>query len=268
MPHATETLTNGDKPQSKFLSHITSYPAVHDGIETYKTNPYGKKSIEIADGVYTRFGKPVEPYLQRPAGYAAPYLQKADELADSGLTQVETRFPIVKEDTEKVVEAAKGSILAPVVYLYGTWQDEYTKTARHNDRGAGLTTLILALVSTNLKIASDVFQVIADTLGPKYEESKKKSADYVNHAQDHLNNLKNNASGKFNEAQKYGQDKYNEAQKYGQDKYNEAQKYGQEKYDEAQKYGNEKKDQAKQTKDEAKDQAKQTKDEAKKQANK
>ncbi|CAK1367147.1 hypothetical protein CB0940_10467 [Cercospora beticola] len=257
MPHATETLTNGDKPQSKFLSHITSYPAVHDGIETYKTNPYGKKSIEIADGVYTRFGKPVEPYLQRPAGYAAPYLQKADELADSGLTQVETRFPIVKEDTDKVVEAAKSSILAPVVYLYGTWQDEYTKTARHNDRGAGLTTLILALVSTNLKIASDVFQVIADTLGPKYEESKKKSADYVNNAQDHLNNLKNNASGKFNDAQKYGQDKYNEAQKYGQ-----------EKYDEAQKYGNEKKDQAKQTKDEAKDQAKQTKDEAKKQANK
>ncbi|KAI5363586.1 putative melanoma-associated antigen [Septoria linicola] len=228
MAHATETLTNGDKSQSKFLSHLTSYPAVHDGIETYKTNPYGKKSLELADGAYARFGKPVEPYLQKPYGYAAPYVQKADELADSGLSKVETHFPIVKEDTNTVVDTAKSYAFWPYNYISGTWNDEYTKTARHNDRGPGISTAIMALISVNLKIAADVFQVLADTLGPKYEESKKKSADYVRNAQENLNGVKENAQQKASEAQKAGEEK----------------------------------------KEQAKDQAKQTKDEAKKQANK
>lgn len=187
MPHATDTLTNGDKPQSKFLSHLTSYPAVHDGIETYKTNPYGKKSLELADGAYARFGKPVEPYLQKPYGYAAPYVQKVDELADSGLNKVETQFPIVKQDTSTLVDTAKGYAFWPYNYLTGTWNgesygpisvvciwltdiasDEYTKTANHNNRGAGVSTAVMALISTNLKIAADVFQILADTLGPRY----------------------------------------------------------------------------------------------------
>lgn len=125
MPHATESLTNGDKPQSKFLSHITSYPVVNDTIETYKTNPYGKRSLELADGAYARFGKPVEPYLQKPYGYAAPYVQKVDELADSGLSKVETQFPIVKEETSTVVDTAKGYAFWPYNYLTGTWHGEY-----------------------------------------------------------------------------------------------------------------------------------------------
>ncbi|KAL9531254.1 hypothetical protein SMMN14_05378 [Sphaerulina musiva] len=239
MPHATDTLTNGDKPQSKFLSHLTSYPAVHDGIETYKTNPYGKKSLELADGAYARFGKPVEPYLQKPYGYAAPYVQKVDELADSGLSKVETQFPIVKQDTSTLVDTAKGYAFWPYNYLTGTWNDEYSKTANHNNRGAGVSTAVMALISTNLKIAADVFQILADTLGPRYEEGKKKSADYVRNAQDHLNGVKEDAGDKLDTYSKQGKEKVEEAKKVGEEK-----------------------------KDQAKDQAKQTKDEAKKQANK
>ena len=74
---------NGDKPSSHFLNHLSSYPVVSDGIEAYKTNPYGKKSLELADNAYNRFGKPVQPYLETPYNYAKPYVAKADELADS-----------------------------------------------------------------------------------------------------------------------------------------------------------------------------------------
>lgn len=121
MPHATETLTNGDKPSSQFFNHLTSYPAVNDSIETFKQNPYGKKSIEIADGAYSRFGKPIQPYFETPYNYAKPYVQKADELADRGLNGVESHFPIVKEDTHTIVDTAKGYIWWPYDYLTHTW---------------------------------------------------------------------------------------------------------------------------------------------------
>ncbi|KXS94441.1 hypothetical protein AC578_5197 [Pseudocercospora eumusae] len=238
MPHSTtETLTNGDKSSSKFLSHLTSYPAVHDGIETYKANPYGKKSLEVADGAYVRFAKPVEPYLQKPYSYAQPYVQKADELADASLTKVEGHFPIVKEDTTTIVDTAKGYIFWPYSYLTGTFNDEYEKTAKHNNRGQGVGTLVQATISTQLRIASDFFQAVADILGPKYEEGKKKGSEYVRDVKDNADHYK-----------QIGQEKLNEYTKHGQQKVDEAQKVGQQKADEA-------KDQAKQTKEEAKQKA-------------
>lgn len=70
MPHATtDNMTeaiNGDRSSSQFLDHLTSYPVVSDGIETFKSNSYGKKSLEIADSAYSRFGKPVEVSPQIP----------------------------------------------------------------------------------------------------------------------------------------------------------------------------------------------------------
>ena len=115
MPHATnndmsQPLVNGERRSSQFLDHVTSLPAVAEGIETFKSNSYGKKSIELADSAYTKFGKPVEPYFETPKQYISPYAKKADELADSGLSHVETRFPIVKDDTSTIV--GKGKSLA------------------------------------------------------------------------------------------------------------------------------------------------------------
>lgn len=126
MPHATETLTNGEKHSSQFISHFTSLPAVNDGIGAFKSNPYGKKSLELVDGAYSRFGKPVEPYLQTPYSYAKPYVQKADELADSGLSWSENKFPIVKEETGTIVDTAKGYVFWPYSYVSQTWQGMYS----------------------------------------------------------------------------------------------------------------------------------------------
>jgi hypothetical protein len=122
MPHAT---TNGEKNSSQFLGHLTSLPAVSDGIETFKTNPYGKKSLEVADDAYSRFGKPVEPYLKTPYSYAEPYIQKADELADSGLSHVETHFPIITKDTKTIIETTKSYVFWPYQYVSKTYGGMY-----------------------------------------------------------------------------------------------------------------------------------------------
>ena len=118
MPHATENSTstpmvNGDKTTSQFINHVTSYPVVNDSIEAYKSHPYGRKSLDLAQDAYTRFGKPLEPYLETPASYVKPYAAKVDELADSGLNHVETRFPIVKEDTQSIVDKGKSLVWWP-----------------------------------------------------------------------------------------------------------------------------------------------------------
>lgn len=164
MPHATETMTNGEKASSQFVSHITSYPVVSDSIETYKSNPYGKKSIEVADNVYSRFGKPVEPYLETPYSYAKPYLQKADQLADSGLATVESHFPIVKEDTNTIIDTTKSYVFWPYNYLSNTWSGK--QIVYHIHRHGVLTCMKLQTSTTRLPSTTDVAQVLPLLLSP------------------------------------------------------------------------------------------------------
>ncbi|KAK3062223.1 hypothetical protein LTS18_004574, partial [Coniosporium uncinatum] len=80
MPHAesdmAKPMTNGEKPQSKTLSHITGYPVVNDIINTYTSNPYGQKSVDLANDVYNQTVKPVLPYLDGPLSYVKPYAAK------------------------------------------------------------------------------------------------------------------------------------------------------------------------------------------------
>ena len=121
MPHATDDmstpLVNGNG-QSKFISHLSSYPVVSDGVETFKANPYGKKSLDLADSAYQRVVKPVEPHLETAYSYAKPYVGKADELGDSGLGYIDSKFPIVKEDTNTIVDKGKSVVFWPINVAY------------------------------------------------------------------------------------------------------------------------------------------------------
>ena len=121
-------MTNGEKASSKFISHLSSYPVVSDSVETFKSHPYGKKSLDLADSAYQRFVKPVEPHLETPYSYAKPYVGKADELGDSGLGYIDSKFPIVKEDTNTIVDKGKSIVLWPFKvafdgkdYVVNTW---------------------------------------------------------------------------------------------------------------------------------------------------
>lgn len=175
-------LTNGEKPVSKVLSHLQSYPVIQDSVELYKTNPYGAKSLSVVNSLYNKFVSPLHPYLQTPYSYLSPYIDRADELGDSGLSKVDEKFPIVKEDTSKLKETAQSYAFLPLTlagqgkqYVLGTFNDEYNKT--RGDRG--LIKLAKATISTELKIGHDGFNLVTAYLNKGKQETSKR-VDEVN----------------------------------------------------------------------------------------
>ncbi|KZF25254.1 putative pathogenesis associated protein Cap20 [Xylona heveae TC161] len=194
MPHAEEDTmsgptVNGEKHSSAFLSHLTSYPLVSDGISTFKANPYGQKSIDVADAGYAKFAKPVLPYLAKPYEFVSPYVTKADELADSGLTKVDEKFPIVKEETEKVKGTLFDYALFPVQlagqgkeYVFSTYGDEYQRVG-----GKGIITTGKATVSTGLRITAETLNWLSGYLGPKKEAAKESFNDTIHEAKEKIN---------------------------------------------------------------------------------
>jgi len=171
------TMTNGDRASSLFLSHLQGYPVVNDAVKTYKTNHYGAKSIDLAQVLYDRLGSPIVPYLRTPYSIVAPYLNKADSLADSGLTKVDERFPVVKEDTSTLTNKAKGVVFFPVTvaghgrdYVVLTYNDEYKKTG--GDKSAVHTAK--ALLSTELRIAFEAYGYVANLLRQKKDDVQQK----------------------------------------------------------------------------------------------
>ncbi|KAI9672907.1 MAG: hypothetical protein M1829_004457 [Trizodia sp. TS-e1964] len=103
---------NGQAASSEFISHLTSYPVISDSISGFKANPIGQRSLSIADHGYSTLAKPVLPYLKGPYSYVSPYVNKADSLANGGLSKVDDRFPIVKEPTEKIT----GTLLSYAIF--------------------------------------------------------------------------------------------------------------------------------------------------------
>jgi len=259
MPHSTsDALVNGDSsPSSKTLSHITSYPVVASGIDTFKANPYGKKSIDVVNGTYARFAKPVEGYLETPYQYARPYVNKADELGEKALETVDGHFPIVKEQPENIYESIKSLVFWPVTYAKDAWTDELNKTRKARPNQIPFFVLVAALISFTFRVISDFLTFVAEYTRPRYEATRDTTQEYIN-----------NAGQKAEDAKKYAEDRYNEARKYGEEKYAEARKRGQEVEGQAKEAGEEAKSQAKETGEQAKDQAKETKEQTKEQANK
>jgi len=159
-------LTNGETPSSRVLSHLHSYPVVHDSVEGFKQDPRGSRVLAIATNTYNNVFAPFTPYFATPYSYLHPYLARADQLGDSTLSKIETHLPIVKEDTSKVKEVA----LSPYTYVASTWQDEYKKTHRHD----GPIKTGIVLVSTELKIVQDVCQMFLDYWYTGKEVASKK----------------------------------------------------------------------------------------------
>ncbi|KAJ5123330.1 hypothetical protein N7448_009427 [Penicillium atrosanguineum] len=170
-----EPVVNGEKVYSQFLNHLTSYPVVSDSISVFKGNPYGAKSLEFADHGYDRLAKPVLPYFATPFSYVAPYLERADSLGDKGLSSIDTRFPIIREDTQKIrgtiyntagypVRVA-GDVKHHVFDVYGT---EYKKCG-----GDGLVASGKAVITTSLMLSQESLAWISTFLQKSKEEVKE-----------------------------------------------------------------------------------------------
>lgn len=186
MQTTTETMKptiNGETPAYKSLDHLASYPIISDSISTFKTYPLGQRSIDITHSAYCTFIAPLSPYLSK----AAPYVTRADELAESGLGKIEERFPIVKEPTENIKNTVVDTIgyprkLVGEVYVRGSDLAKDTKEyvfsiygdelARQDNTKGGYIPRAKAGVTTGLVVSSELMGAIAAYLGNKKDQAK------------------------------------------------------------------------------------------------
>jgi hypothetical protein len=155
--------------------HLTSYPIISDSITTLKNNPYGQKSLQLAEEGYEHLAKPVLPYFAKPYGYVAPYVAKADTLGHQGLSRVENKFPIVKQDTESIKGTLKDYAFLPIRiandgkrYVLDTYNSEYKKCG-----GDGYVARGKALITTGLVMTSESLAWLSGLLGAKKEQAKE-----------------------------------------------------------------------------------------------
>lgn len=196
MPHANsdtmgEPVVNGEMPHSQFLDvsvtilalctlthppskHLTSYPVVSDSISLFKSNPYGAKSLEYADHGYTRLAKPVLPYFSAPYSYVAPYLARADSIGDKGLSQIDSRFPIIREDTQKIRGVIYNTAGYPVRFagdvkhhVFDIYGSEYKKCG-----GDGVFASGKAVITTSLALSQESLAWVSTWLQTTKEEVK------------------------------------------------------------------------------------------------
>jgi hypothetical protein len=187
MPHAEDQnmssqIVNGDKPSSAFISHLASYPVINDSISTFKSNPIGQISIDLADQSYETFAKPVLPYFSRPYQYVSPYVHKADSIADHGLSKVEETFPIVKTPTGEIKNKVFSTIFYPARvafegknYVFKTYGDQYK-----NIDGNTVVKTGKAMVTTGLVVTSDSLNWLSHFLGAKKEQAKQVTNEKMN----------------------------------------------------------------------------------------
>ncbi|KUL92045.1 hypothetical protein ZTR_01137 [Talaromyces verruculosus] len=178
-----EPLVNGEKPHSQFISHLTSYPVVSDSITTFKNNKYGATSLKYADQGYERLAKPILPYLSTPYAYVAPYVAKVDSLGDQGLAKVDERFPIVKEETEKIKNTIVDTAFFPLrlagdarKHVFDTYGSEYKKCG-----GDGYVASGKAVITTGLVISQESLGWLSNYLADKKERTKEVVNEKVNH---------------------------------------------------------------------------------------
>jgi len=172
---------NGDStPSSAFLSHLISYPLISDSISTFKSNPYGAKSLDLTTSTYTKLyelNKPLLPYLNKPYQYVSPYISAADSKLDTTLSTIDSKFPFseLKKPSGEVFEDGKKIVFFPLKktnetkdYVFGVFGNEKKKVGQDGVVGYGK-----ALVGTGLTVGTDTYQWISGFLAGKKAETKE-----------------------------------------------------------------------------------------------
>lgn len=118
----------------------------------------------------------MSPYLKTPYSYISPYLSKADSLGDSGLSNLESRFPIVKEPTSSIYEKAQAIVGYPFKIAgqgkdlaLDTYKDEYSKVGGED----GLVKKAKALIGADIRLAGLAISTVAGYLTTAKKEAKE-----------------------------------------------------------------------------------------------
>jgi hypothetical protein len=181
MPHQTKrkmsnnVQVNGDVPHSAFIEHLLAYPVVNDGVSTFKSNPYGQRSIELGDSAFRTFAAPFLPYFSKPFQYVSPYVKKADDLGDKTLSKVDEKFPIVKKPTNEIFNDAKTIALFPLrvtqtgkEHVFNTYEVEFKKVD-----GKGVASIGKAAITTAFILTTETLTTISSYLNNRGKEAKE-----------------------------------------------------------------------------------------------
>lgn len=138
--------------------------------------------MEYADQGYIRIAKPLLPYLSKPYGYVAPYVARVDSLGYQGLTKLDTSFPIIKEDTNKIKGTIYDTAFFPVrlagdvkSHVFETFGSEYKKCG-----GDGMVAGGKAAISTSLILSQESLAYISSFLQNKKAQAKEVINDKTN----------------------------------------------------------------------------------------
>lgn len=188
--NGTSTSTSSPPPSPstlKSLERLGSYPIVADSISTFSSHPIGKRTIMLSTSAYSCFIAPLSPILSK----AYPFVNKADELADSSLGKIESRFPIIKETTENLKKNVVDSVGYPrkVVtdvfvrgqdfakekqeYVFKVYEDEFSKIRDGDKKNGGYIPKAKAGITSAFVVGSDLMGAIAQYLGNKKEVAKE-----------------------------------------------------------------------------------------------
>jgi hypothetical protein len=173
--HNISESTYLNRPTLISLQHLYSYPVISDSISTFKSNPYGAKSLSLTTTSYEKISKPLLPYLHTPYTYISPYIAKADTIGDSTLSTLDSKFPAVKKPTGELYDNGKSIVFFPLKkgtegkeYVVGVWGGECEKVG-----GEGLVTYSKAAIATGLIVGSDVVGWLSGFLSQKKAEVKE-----------------------------------------------------------------------------------------------
>lgn len=104
----------------------------------------------------------------------SPYLAKADTLGDQGLTRIDDRFPIIKEDTEKLRTSLYDGAHRPVrlagdakSHLFDVYGTEYRKCG-----GDGLVANGKAVITTGLVLSQESLAFVSSLLQSSKDQVK------------------------------------------------------------------------------------------------
>ncbi|KEY67431.1 hypothetical protein S7711_05959 [Stachybotrys chartarum IBT 7711] len=177
---------NGDvshsASSSAFLEHVLSYPVVRDGIDRFKSNQYGQRSIELGDSAFQTFGAPVVSLLAKPYQYFSPYVHQADSFGAKTLDRVDEQFPAIRKPTSDLYKDSKSLIFLPINKgLQGKdrflqiYAEERKKTEEQTIWAQGKAAVTAAFVVTN-----DTISWVSSFLKQKKEESNHVVNEKIN----------------------------------------------------------------------------------------
>ena len=157
--------------------HVKKYPTVQSSVSTFQSYPIGQKSVDTFKAYYAQYLSPFLSNFAGPYSYVAPYVLKADDIADFGLKKVDNNFPIVTKDPSTIKSTILDYAYSPFrlandgrTFLTDTYAEEYKKCG--GDKGGPVISGSKAVVTTTLLLTSETLGWLSSILSEKKSQGQ------------------------------------------------------------------------------------------------